>query len=89
MPKPLRFHRTPETSGPQLGFCLESSDGVSAGLAVHVGGDLAGQDVTEEGEGIVKGLVVDVLIEVLDEDVTVTGLARGKILGKFVVFKIL
>lgn len=44
-----------------------------------LGGDLAGQDVAEGREGVVKSLVVDGGIQVLDEDVAGTGLAESRV----------
>ena len=55
---------------------LVVNETVSLGLTI-LGGDLAGQDVAEGGEGVVKSLVVDGGIQVLDEDVAGSGLAEG------------
>ena len=50
---------------------------VAERVALAVDADLAGEDVSERGEGVVKSLVVDVLVEVLDEDVAGAVLAEG------------
>ena len=51
--------------------------GETARLAILVVADLAREDLTEGGKGVVKGLVVDRLVEVLDEDVALACLAEG------------
>ena len=38
-------------------------------LSLALAAYLAGEDVSECGEGVVQGLVVDGLVQVLDEDV--------------------
>jgi len=52
-------------------------EGESTGLSSLVGSDLAGENVTESGKGVVKSLVVNALVKVLDEDVSLAGLAEG------------
>ena len=46
---------------------------VAFGVAMLVGRNLAGKNVAESSERVVKSLVVDLLVEVLDEDVALTG----------------
>ena len=45
--------------------------------AVTILSDLAGQDVSEGGEGVVHGLVVDGLVQVFDKDVADTRPTEG------------
>ena len=52
---------------------------VALGTTLLIGGNLAGENVAEGGEGVVEGFVVDGLVEVFDEDVALAGLAKGGI----------
>lgn len=54
-----------------LGFEVDES--VSLAVSALIGGNLAREDVSEQGEGIVDGLVVNDPVQVLDEDVAVSG----------------
>jgi hypothetical protein len=56
---------------------LVVNETVTLGVAVLVLGDLAGKNVAESSESVVKSLVVNGDIEVLDEDVALTSLAEG------------
>jgi len=58
---------------------LEVHETITARLALIVEGDLAAEDVTEGGEGIVELLVTNGEIEVLDKDVANTALADRRI----------
>ena len=61
--------------GGSSGFVVNET--VALGAAVLVGGNLAGENVTECRKGVMKGLVVDGVVQVLDEDVALAGLAEG------------
>lgn len=52
---------------------------VSLGRALVVLGDLTGEDVAEDGEGVVQALMVHRRSEVADEDVAEAGLAERRI----------
>jgi len=56
---------------------LKVNEAVAFGAAVGVLGDLAAEDVSEGGEGVVHRLVVDALVQVLDEDVADTAPPEG------------
>jgi hypothetical protein len=58
---------------------LVVNETVTLGVTVLILGDLAGKNVAESGEGVVKSLVVNGDIEILDEDVALTSLAEGGI----------
>lgn len=74
------FHAVASLDGALSGLLgLEMNHTVAAALAVLVGDDLAGKDVTKEREGVVQGTVVDGLVEVLDEKVAGGSLAEGRI----------
>jgi hypothetical protein len=55
------------------------NESVTERLALSVNGDLAREDVSEGGKGVVESLVVDVLVEVLDEDVASSVLAKSRV----------
>jgi len=52
---------------------------IALGAALLIGGDLARQNSAEGGKRIMEGLIVDLLVQVLDEDVALTGLAKGRV----------
>jgi len=58
-------------------FVGEVDETITEGFTLGVGGDLARENVAEDGESIVERLVVDGLSEVVDEDVTLVGLTEG------------
>ena len=58
-------------------FGLKVDEAVAEGLALLVSGDLAGEDGSEDGEGVVESTVVDGGVEVLDEHVASTSLTDG------------
>jgi hypothetical protein len=68
---------------------LDSSVGGLAGLVVNetitsrvavlIDCNLAGEDVTKRGKGVVEGLVVNRLIEVLDENITLRALPQRRV----------
>ena len=53
------------------------NESVTERVSLSIDSDLAREDVSEGGKGIVKSLVVDVLVEVLDEDVSSSVLAKS------------
>lgn len=56
---------------------LVVNETVALGASVLVGGDLAGENVSEGSKRVVESLVVDGVVQVLDEDVALAGLAEG------------
>lgn len=56
---------------------LKVDETISLGLLVGVEGDLAGENVSKDREGVVQLFVTDFVVKVLDEDVTNTRLADG------------
>ena len=63
-------------------FGLKVDEAVALAVTASVLGDLAAEDVSKGGEGVIHGLVVDTLVQVLDEDIADAGTTeRGVSLG--------
>jgi len=63
--------------GSLIGLVVDKT--VALGVTVFVLGNLAAENVTKSGEGVVKSLVVDSDVEVLDENVALASLAKGRV----------
>jgi hypothetical protein len=53
--------------------------GETSRFAGLVESDLAREDVTEGGKGVVESLVVDLFVKVLDEDVSLASLSQSRV----------
>lgn len=60
-----------------VGLIMNKS--VTLGVTVLVLGHLAAQNVAEGSKGVMESLIVDSDIQILDKDVTLSGLAKGRI----------